>query len=628
MRIYIGLLIILMLLSLVSPIQSVTYAKELIIKDELKFEFWSLPWFPQSDKAAELIVKQLEKIGIKLELRRLESSIMYPRIQKFDFEAYALATSQSPNPLSMLDSFTSKWAKPDIGAFWGPLEDPEFDELINKIRTTTDPNELKRLVREAQRRIAFESGFIPIYLTQSVKVIRAEWKNYTVMTGGLLEVFDIWSILYMYKSDKPEENVFKIAFPSDVLSLNPFTAVDLRSIWIINLIYDPLVRVDPEFNVVPWLAESWEVSDDGKIYTFKLRKNVKWHDGTPFTADDVVFTFTEGIRQETQRFVGLKDIIESVEKVDDYTVRFVLKNPYPFFLIDLATGYYYIAPKHIAGELDLTQWDNKNPIGTGPFRFVERTVGEFIVLQKNDDFWMVGVPKITRIIMKVIPEAESRFLAIKKGEVDTERYDTAITLVKQAEEDPNLNVVTAPGLWLIYIAFNTVNHFYDPKVFQAIHYAIDRQEIVEKANGGFGYPVYTVLNRFWNGDLAAEDIVFEYDPDKAAKLLEEAGWVDVDGDGVREYVGGEKKREEEKPVETVVKTETVMVTETPEAATKTVTVVETVVKTVREVETKVETVTQAAGVSGGVVTGLIVVIVVLLGIIVFMASRMRRTASS
>jgi peptide/nickel transport system substrate-binding protein len=437
------------------------------------------------------------------------------------------------------------------------------------------------------------------------------------MTGGLLEVFDIWSMLYMYKSDKPEENVFKIAFPSDVLSLNPFTAVDLRSIWIINLIYDPLLRVDPEFNVVPWLAVSWEVSDDGKVYTFKLRKDVKWHDGTPFTADDVVFTFTQGIAQETQRFVGLKDIIEKVEKVDDYTVRFILKNPYPFFLIDLATGYYYIAPKHIAGDLDLTQWDNKNPIGTGPFRFVERTVGEFIVLEKNNEFWIRDAPKITRVIMKVIPEAESRFLAIKKGEVDTERYDTAITLVKQAEQDPNLNVVTAPGLWLIYIAFNTVNHFYDPKVFQAIHYAIDREEIVEKANGGFGYPVYTVLNRFWNGDLAAEDVVFEYNPDKAIQLLEEAGWVDVDGDGVREYVGvkEEPKEEKPKPVETMVET-----------MVETKTVTETIVKTVRE--TAVETVTVQTGVSGGIVTGLIVIIVVLLGIIIFMASRMRRPAAS
>ncbi len=529
-----ALIVTLLLLPSLSIISlHVAYAREKIIRPELKFEFWSLPWFPQSDKAAEVIVSQLAKVGIKLELRRLESSIMYPKIEKFEYQAYALATSQSPNPMSMVNSFHSSRAKPDIGSFWCMI-DPEVDKLIEQARVTMNREKLKTILYEIQKKVAVESGFIPIYLTQSVKVIRAEWKNYTIMPGGLVEAYDIWSMLYMYKSEKPEENVFKIAFPSDILTTNPFMTVDLRSIWVVNLIYDPLLRLDKDMNIVPWLAVSWNISEDGKVYVFKLRRGVYWHDGKPFTADDVVATFKEGIKQGTTRFVDLKDIISDVVKVDDYTVKFILKHPYPFFLLDLASGYIYIAPKHIIEGKDLKKWANPTPIGTGPFMWKERVAGEYIILEKNPNFWMKNVPKITKVVVKVIPEAESRFMAIKTGEVDTERYDTAITLIPQAKKDPHLKVVAAPGLWLVYIDFNVYNFFYDPDVFLAINYAINRTEVIIKANGGYGYPVYTILNKWWHKDLAA-NITFPYNPKKAMEILEKAGWRDVDGDGIREY---------------------------------------------------------------------------------------------
>jgi len=585
-------------------------AKERIVKPELRFELLSLPWFPQSDKAAEIIAKQLEKVGIKLEIRRVESSIMYPKVENFEHEAHILATSQSPNPMGMIETFHSSRARPGIGSFWCH-EDPEVDRLIESIRSETDPRRLKEMLYALQEKLAKEAGFIPIYLTMSTQVLRAEWKNYTVMPGGPIEAYNIWSLLYMYKSEKPEENVFRIAFPSDIMTTNPFMAYDLRSLWVINLIYDPLLRLDKDLQVVPWLAESWEVSDDGLTYTFHLRRDVKWHDGTPFTADDVVFTFGEGMRQETTRFIGLKDIIESVEKVDEYTVRFKLKTPYPFFLLELATGYYYIVPKHIAEGVDLRKWENPEPIGTGPFKWVERVIGEYIVLVRNEDFWIKGVPKITKVIVKVIPEAESRFLAIKNGEVDTERYDTAVTLLPRAKEDPNLRVITAPGLWLIYVAFNTYNHFYDPKVFLAIHYAINRTEVVEKANAGYGYPVYTILNRYWHGEYAAP-ITFEYNPEKAKQLLEEAGWKDIDGDGIREYVGP--------TTTTPTPTETVPVVTSPTPLTP-----GTVTVTQITTATRTETITIPVA-TGGVpveLAGVLAAIIVILLIAMLVVMRRR-----
>jgi len=532
--------ILLIGLLLVTPILNFNTYKvqggvQRIIRDKLVFECYSLPWFSQSDKAADVIASELAAVGIKLEIRRLDSSIYYPNVENFKYQSHILATSQSPNPMDMIETFQSSRAMPGIGSFW-TLEDPEVDALINQTRTATNEATLKSLLYTIQEKIANESGFIPIYLTQSVKVIRAEWKNYTVMSGGLLEVNDIWSILYMYKSEVPSENVLRIAFPSDIGTMNPFMAVDLRSLWVINLVYDPLVRINKNLAVVPWLAESWNVSPDGQVYTFHLRKGVYWHDGAPFTADDVVYTFTQGINQNTTRFITYRNIIRSVEKVDDYTVKFTLKQPYPFFLLSLATNYIYMVPKHIIEGVDLRTWSNPKPVGTGPFKWSERVIGETIILDKNANFWMNNVPKITRVVVKIIPDAESRFLAIKNGEMDTERYDTAITLISQAKQDPNLKVVTAPGIWLVYLDFNTHSFFNDPKVFEAIQYAINRTEVIEKANGGYGYPVYTVLNKYWHGVYAA-NITFEYNPNKAKEILESAGWKDIDGDGIREYVG-------------------------------------------------------------------------------------------
>ncbi len=504
------------------------------LPEVLEFEMLSLPWFPQSDKAAEVVAEQLSKIGIKINLVRLESAVMYPRIMRtFDFDSYALAVSQTPNPIGMLLAFHSSEARPGGSNYWGYVN-VDVDKLIDKAFEARSEDELREYAWKIQELVS-KGPFIPLFVSKNIQIVRAEWKNYTLMSGGIIEVYNRWSLLYMYKSDKLEENVLRIAFPADILSTNPFMATDLRSLWVINALYDPLVTLDPNFKVIPWLAERWEVKDNGRTYIFYLRKDVKFHDGKPLTADDVVFTFKVGIGNKTVRFAALAQFVESVEKIDDYTVMFKLHKPSYLFLLSLATGLIYVVPKHVWIDKPI-DWGNPEPIGTGPFKWGSRKAGESIVLVRNPDYFVKGTPRISTLVIRVIPEAETRFLAIKRGEVDMERYSASPTLIPEAEKDPNLRVIVTPDIWLVYIAFN-FRRFNDTRLFEAINYAINREEVIKRAVLGYGSPVYTILNEEWHGNLANKNVFFEYNPQKAIQILESIGYKYDARRGAMVYVG-------------------------------------------------------------------------------------------
>lgn len=608
---------VLTILSIASPAaREIVWVVEAQKLPRLSFEMLSLPWFSLSDKAAEVIASQLRKVGIEIKLTRLESSIMYPRIMNtFDYDSFALAVSQSPDPTGMLDAFHSRNAVPGGSNYWG-YNNSEVDRLIDAALFARSLEEVKSYAWKIQE-IVSRGPFIPLYLSINTQVIRAEWKNYTLMPGGITEALNRWSFLYMYKSDKPEENVFRIAFPSDILTLNPFMATDLRSIWVLALIYDPLVALSPNLTVVPWLAERWEVSPDGLNYTFYLRKGVRFHDGAELTADDVVFTYKFGISNKAPRFIGpVSRVLKDIEKIDNYTVRFVLNKPSALFLLNLATSYQFIVPKHV-WENQKIDWANPNPIGTGPFKFVSRTPGENIVLDKNENYFIPGTPKIVRVIVRVIPEAETRYYSIKRGDVDTERYATSYTLIPDAEKDPNLKVIKLPDIWLVYIAFN-YRRYNDTSLFEAINYAIDRSEIIKIAAGGYGIPVYTILNKEWHNDFANPNIVYKYDPNRAAQILEEAGWV-PGPDGIRVYVG---PRVTPQITTTPIQTNTTSVT-TPKATETRLTTPPTTTPSLSIVTSLLPT-PQAGAVEQLTLAAVVVIVIVIVALLALLLLRRRR----
>ena len=188
-------------------------------------------------------------------------------------------------------------------------------------------------------------------------------------------------------------------------------------------IYESLLTYTTDLKPQPGLAKSWEAAPDGLSYTFHLQDNVKWHDGKPFSADDVVFSLSDMLPKTHARArVILNKFVESMQAPDPKTVVVKLKSPFPAFMLMFEPGFAPIMPKHIyAGTDYMTNPANQKPVGTGPFMFKEWKRGEYIKLARNPDYWKPGKPYLDELVFNVIPDAASRAVAFERGSVDVLR---------------------------------------------------------------------------------------------------------------------------------------------------------------------------------------------------------------
>ncbi|MBM3302640.1 MAG: ABC transporter substrate-binding protein, partial [Deltaproteobacteria bacterium] len=311
-------------------------------------------------------------------------------------------------------------------------------------------------------------------------------------------------------------------------------------------IYDALLCSDEKGNLYPALAESWEISDDGLHYTFHLRKGVKFHDGTPFNAEAVKF-YLDHVKDpewccgNAYEYVGP---YESSEVLDEYTVRVNFKEPWGPFLTYAADWY----TMSIVSPAAVKKWGKDilmHPVGTGPFRFVEWVPQSHVTLERNPDYnWAPeirghqGPAYLDKIIIKFISEPATLLACLKSGECDIIR-DPAFPDIKGIRADPNFEVVKIPqkGSPLSW-NFNTVRPPTDDlQVRKALNFAVDRHRIAEMVFANERAPMYTALSpetpEYWPG---AADYI-HYDPEGAKAILERAGWVDTNGDGIREKGG-------------------------------------------------------------------------------------------
>jgi peptide/nickel transport system substrate-binding protein len=299
-------------------------------------------------------------------------------------------------------------------------------------------------------------------------------------------------------------------------------------------IYDGLLEYDFNLKPQPSLAESFEVSPDGKTIAFKLRKNVKFHDGTPFTSADVQFTFMEVLKKVNPRGIGSLRELEAVDTPDPYTAVFRLANPTPYLIMALSGADAPIIPKHIFSVGDIRNHPNANkPIGTGPFKLVEWRKGEFIRLDRNPDYWRPGMPYLDRVVVRFIPDASTRTALLEKGEAHLAGYGSVpFDQAKRLATNPNIEVTTK-GYEMFSIVesltFNTTRKPFDNvKVRQAISYGIDRQFIVD--NAYFGYAKVAtgqISSNFEKAGFYTNQVKNYSAPDGlaiAGKLLDEAGF--------------------------------------------------------------------------------------------------------
>lgn len=325
----------------------------------------------------------------------------------------------------------------------------------------------------------------------------------------------------------------------DSVGLDPIQQTDGESFKVTENVFDTLVGYEEESTqVVPSLAEKWEISPDGLTYTFHLRSGVKFHDGTDFNAEAVKWNFErwmdknhpqhnkEGFEYYNDMFGGYKGdkdhVIKSVEAVDPLTVKFTLNRPLAPFIQNLGMSCFAIASPTAVQKLGPEKF-NENPVGTGPFVFKEWKRNDTITLEKNPNYWNAGYPKLDKLVFKVIPENTARLTALTSGEIDL--MDGLNPDDAQAVKDnPDLQLILRPSMNIGFVGFNVEKKPLDnPKVREALSYAINKPAIIEAFFAGLGEPAVNPMPpSIWGYNSNIKDR--EFNLDKAKQLLAEAGY--------------------------------------------------------------------------------------------------------
>jgi peptide/nickel transport system substrate-binding protein len=344
-----------------------------------------------------------------------------------------------------------------------------------------------------------------------------------------------------------EKTILRIGLTQDVDNLNPFIGYSVPAYEVYHLNYDMLTGYAPNGDVRPEVADSWKVTPDGLEWTFMIHPGITWQDGEPLTAADVAFTYNYIIENELSAFSTYTTNIEKAKAVDDTTVRFTLIKP----KANMLRMWIPIVPEHVWGEISGEDAAGKFPndppiVGSGPFQTVEVKKGEFVRLVANQDYWG-GAPKVDEVVFAIYTNQDTMTMDLKSGGIDV-AFGIPVAQFNALESEPGVTVAAADQKYLVELAFNAyaspdsmANPVLQDIAFrQAVSWAVDKEKIVATCMGGYADVGESILvpstDMAWTPTDAER---FGYDPEKAKQLLEAAGYMDSDGDGVREDEQGE-----------------------------------------------------------------------------------------
>jgi peptide/nickel transport system substrate-binding protein len=349
------------------------------------------------------------------------------------------------------------------------------------------------------------------------------------------------------------QSTVRIGWAGSPDSLVPGKGILTEAYAIYELVYDTLFDLQFDGTFKPELAESWETSEDGKVWTFKIRSGVMWHDGQPLTANDIAFTYNLYKSDENFSYLNSNTTyFESIEATDDATLVITLTEPIPN--LEFQTIAMYVLPEHIFKDAPV-EFENTEMIGSGPFKMEEYRQGEFVRLAKNADYW-TDPPKVDEVIFQTFGSQDVLVQAIKTGQVDmiTEMPSTAVVGLRN---DANVQVVNGPPLapFAADIIFNQMptercpseedggvctGHpaLLDKNVRLAMAHATDKQQLIDVLLLGLGTPGFTLVPDSFGDWFNTSLTDYALDIEAANKLLDDAGYADTDGDGVREMPDG------------------------------------------------------------------------------------------
>ncbi len=332
-----------------------------------------------------------------------------------------------------------------------------------------------------------------------------------------------------------KNNALIFTLGGDVSVINPVLSSDTASSAVEGVIFSGLTKINEALEIVPDIAKRWIISKDGRTYTFYLRDDVYWHDGAKLTAYDAKFTFDLILDPKVNSVRRGDYIIDGIpirfETRGPHILRAILPKPFAPFLGRAGMG---ILPKHLLEGQDInTSQFSRKPVGSGPFMFKEWISADRVVVERNPRYFG-GAPKLEKIIFKIIPDENSRFIAMEAGQTDV--CDIPAKDYSRAKAMKDINVFEYDSLMYVYLGLNQKKEiFSDKRVRQALAYATDKQQLIQLIFKGLASPAYSPMSPVgWTYNDEVEK--YNYNIRKAKNLLDEAGWLEGI-DGTREKNG-------------------------------------------------------------------------------------------
>lgn len=506
---------------------------------------------PQQYQAAELIAQAWRQLGLDVSVQGLprpqQSDAVWYNRDTWDLTMWQMVgrPERSDPDEFVYNLFHSTTAEKGYN-FVGYVNE-EYDEIAEQQRLITDKDERKILIDQAQDIIDRDQVYA--FLVHPLKVYAIDstvWDPASMVEQPGLGIKNFWSFV---NADPVSDQMDMVLNSSDELNaINPFYISGATDSWITELIWDRMMRIGSDGLPQPWAAESVEWSDDGLSVTLTLREGMMWHDGTPVTTDDVVFSFTAPV-DFAPMYKPFVDGIANMEVIDERTLRMDLAEANAAFETSTLAKL-NLAPKHVWEPLlaNLGEGENaeavleESRIGSGPFKFERWATQQEVVLSANEGHW--AAPKMDRWILRIVLNVEAALGMLRSGEVNfmSDYTGDPELLLEAASEDGDLEVIQSVDIGFQYLAFNLRRPpFDDPAFRRALSAAINRDLIKNAAWNGFAVKANSHVSpalSFWHKDGIADGL--ETGMDLAKSILDEAGYV-VDGNSLH-YPAGQTEQ--------------------------------------------------------------------------------------
>ncbi|ABR49459.1 extracellular solute-binding protein, family 5 [Alkaliphilus metalliredigens QYMF] len=481
---------------------------------------------------ANEVVEELRALGVEIQAEPTDFAVLIDTIygDESDYDAYTIGWSgrvERLDPDMFIHSINHSNNADAGGNNTEKYRNPAFDVLADAQRQEMDITKRRELVFQAQEILAQDVPRITLYSRANVQVYNTE-KFQTVENIPGEGLFNEWTPMII--EPLTNETILKVASNINLDTLNPMGARSVYEWRNLRLIYDKLVRLSPEIEPVPAAASGWDIVDDNTI-DVHLREGMAFHDGEPVKVEDVKFSYEAFINNNVEYFMSFLEPIESIEIIDETTVRFNLVTPYAPFITTTLTQI-PILPQHIWEQMDDQRNDpNSHPIGSGPFIFENFRPGEELVATTNKDFYEPA--KIDGYIFNIFASPEGVLTALELGDIDMVSYDLVPAHIEQVANNEggkydHLELTEVKDIGFFYLGMNADRAPFGNKDFRiATAHLVDYDLAVDVHLNGYGGRgggglVINDANDFWHNP--AVPIYDEYNPERAREILAEAGF--------------------------------------------------------------------------------------------------------